>query len=99
MIEERQRFLLRQNWDRKGTRVRYDSNKLVEDDKGDKIVHGFYTGGYMEKKCFTSIWIPIKMSFQFYLDKPFAFHQFNLIEIRFIFFGITTFAGIPETVG
>ena len=45
-----QGFFLRQEGNRKATAVRQESEKLVEDDKGDKIVHGrLYRWIYLRK--------------------------------------------------
>ena len=52
---ERQGVFLRQDGDRKATGVRQESNRLVEEDKGDKIVHGFFSRWIYLKKMRTNV--------------------------------------------
>ena len=52
---ERQGVFLRPEGDRKATGVRQQSDRLVEDDKGDKIVHGLSYSWIYVKKMRTNV--------------------------------------------
>ena len=52
---EGQGVFLRQEGDRKATGVRQDSDRLVEEDKGDKIVHVFLYRWIYVKKMRTNV--------------------------------------------
>ena len=48
-------FFLRQEGNKKATGVRQESDRLVEDDKGEKIVHGFLYRWIDVKKLKTNV--------------------------------------------